>query len=69
MLGDVPDSEAARALTAVLGDDDQELRRSALNSLARLVERLEGLADGVAGTVAAAMSDGDRAVRTELDNV
>ena len=63
MLGEVPDSEAARALAAVLGDDAQELRRSALDSLARLAERLEGLADDVAGTVAAAMSDGDRAVR------
>ena len=63
VLGEVPDSEAARALAAVLGDDDQELRRSALDSLARLAERLEGLADDVAGTVAAAMSDGDRAVR------
>jgi hypothetical protein len=54
---------------AVLGDYDQELRRSAHDSLACLAEQLEDLADNFAGTVAAAMSDRDPAVRTELDNV
>ena len=34
VLGDVPDPEAARTLVAVLGDYDQELRRSAHDSLA-----------------------------------
>lgn len=63
VLGEVPDPETARALATVLGDDDRELRRSALDSLARLAEQLKGLADDVAGAVAAALSDGDRAVR------
>ncbi len=69
MLGDVPDLEAARALVAVLGDYDQGLWRSAHDLLACLAEQLEDLADNFAGTVAAAMSDRDPAVRTELDNV
>lgn len=63
VLGEVPDPEAARALAAVVGDDDRELRRSALDSLARLAERLEGLANDVATPVVAAVSDGDREVR------
>ncbi len=43
-------------MAAVLSDDDQEFRRSALVLLARLAERLKGLADDAAGTVAAATS-------------
>lgn len=63
VLGDVPQADVANALALVLADDDEDVRRSAVDSLARIAAKLGRLPATAMDALKETAAGGDRDLR------